>query len=241
MNALTLPPLTLLLSVACSPRAVTPPARTFGMQTAATPDVGELDVQIDASRVGAIFGPEAATGGARVRHAVAKNLAVEVDTGLLHITNDGRGGTRNAHTGRLGVVVADSDQRMAVGAGVGGGHSAVAGKWGTVDVGGVITGKGRHLRPVIGGTIGYGAPLEDRTFTVVSSDGMPTTLQLPRNTFAQLNAGVEIGPRETAFLIGLSMLQFWRHESDVVNDDILDRSRTETFMIIGVGLRLGAQ
>lgn len=227
--------LSLLLVVACTPRAVTPPSRTLVMQSPMMPAVGHQDVQLDASRIGTIWGPELVNGDARLRHVVAPNVALEADAGMLYLTNDGEGGDRSALTGRLGVLVADRTQRIAVGGGVGGGHSEVAGSWGTIDVGGVITGKHAYVRPTLGGTVGYAKPFGDRTFTVAEPDGTTTTLTLPRNLFAQLNIGLELGPRDVAFLVGASVISFWLGESDRPGGPVDD---DDGFIAIGIGLRV---
>ncbi|MDQ3366309.1 MAG: hypothetical protein M3680_12865 [Myxococcota bacterium] len=224
------------VAAGCTPRAVTPPARTLVMQSAALPEPGHQDVQVEVSRIGTIWGPELVGGGARLRHTVASNVALEADAGLLRVINAGDGGNRNAHTGRLGVVVTLPDQRLAVGGGIGGGYSATAGSWGTVDVGAVLSGKHQHVRPQLGGTFGYGTPLGDQTFTVSEPDGSTTELRLPRNTFAQVNAGLELGPRRSAVLVGASMIRFSLHESDFADGS--PGSGDDLYLALGIGVRI---
>jgi hypothetical protein len=226
-----------LLLPACSPIAVTPSSRTLVMSSAIEPVTGQ-DVQIDVARIGTLWGPELVGGNGRIRRTLQPGLVAEVDGGILHLTNDGSGGNRNAFTGRVGLV-RHLREGLAVGAGAGGGMSATAGTWGAIDVNGVFSGTHRYFRPVLGGAVGYSVPLEDKTFTVTEEDGTRTTLQLPRNRFAQVNLGFEIGPRDTAFLIGGSLIKFWMDETSVVSDED-DYDHEMGFLALGVGLRIAS-
>src|SRR5947199_197636 len=100
---------------ACTPRAVTPPARTFAMDSPTVPAIGHGDAQLDLAGVSSALGPSLASGGGHVRRSVAPGVTLEGDAGLLRVTNDGSGPGRDAYTGRLGVLwKRDPDARSAV-------------------------------------------------------------------------------------------------------------------------------
>lgn len=231
------PLVALLLAGACTPRAVTPPGRTFVMDSPITPAPGKSDLQLDVASIGEIiWGPELTAGGGRIRHSVDRQLAIEVDTGILHVANPGSGGNRNAYTGRVGVIRASADQRVALGAGLGGGHSSVAGSWGSVDIGGWITGKHRWIRPVLGAAVGYSAPFSRTPFTVTHGDNETTTLQLPANVYGQAHFGLELGPPDSMVVIGASFARFGLLESSVVGEDDLE-GRDQLYGALGLGAR----
>jgi hypothetical protein len=230
----------LLPIAACSPLAVSPPARTHVMTSPLEPANGQ-DVQVDVARIGnLIWGPELASANARLRRNVEPGLVVEADAGLLHVTNAGDGGSRNGYTGRLGLV-RHYDERLAIGAGAGAGHSDAAGNWGSVDIGGVVSGKHRYVRPVLGGTLGYSRPIgQRRTFTVSEPEGAETTLRLPSNRFAQVNVGIELGPRDQALVLGGSLMKFWLDEVSQVPATEYS-TREELFVTLGIGVRFATE
>ena len=225
---------------ACTPRAVTPPSRTFVMDSPSAPAAGHSDVQLDAASIGTMWGPELFGGNARLRHTVEPGVSVEADAGVLHVTNSGEGGDRNAYTGRLGVLLHAPSRHWAFGAGVGGGLSQTAGNWGSVDLHGVVSGAHRYVRPMLGGGLGYSAPFGDRTFVVREPDSSQTetTLHLPRNVIAQVNVGLELGPPDKALVLGFSMLRFWLREDSVVSATTESSHQDEVFGAFGIGLRL---
>lgn len=231
---------------ACAPRAVTPPSRTYVLDSPTAPDVGGTDVQLDAALVGEVFGPEAANGNARLRHTLEPGVSVEVDGGVLHVTNVGEAtdpDDRNAYTGRLGVLLSSPSRHWAAGAGLGGGLSRTGGNWGAADIHGMVSGAHPVIRPMLAVGLGYSAPFGERTFMVQSPDKEApgiVTLRLPRNAFAQLSVGVELGPRDRALIIGASFLRFWLFEDSVVSGPNPNgQQRDDAYLAFGIGVRVG--
>jgi hypothetical protein len=235
----------LATAAACSPRAVTPPARTFALDSANAPQTGHSDVQMGVSRVGTIWGPELVNGETRVRHAVQPGVVLEADAGLLHVTNDGDGGNRNALTGRLGVMLRPPewethDLRVALNLGLGGGHAPEAGNWGALDVGVLLAGSHRWVRPLVGAGGGFSRPFGEKTFVVTEhdEDRTQTTLQLPRNLTANVSAGVELGPTHRTVIIGATMTHFWLQESSIVGEMLEDADENDDlFFALGAAAR----
>lgn len=234
------PPFVMILALAvaaCTPRAVTPPARTFVLDSPLTPEVGRDDAQLDVSHIGTIWGPEANSGNARLRHTVSPGVTVEGEAGLLHINNEGTGGDRNGYTGRVGLVLASADQHEALAVGVGAGTSAAAGAWGGVDLGGMLSGTHRLVRPVLEADLGFSGPFDStRRFEVAEPDGDVTTLRLPRNITAKVSLGLELGDRATSVLVGASLVRFWLLENSVVGSTDTEYE-DEAYLAIGAGLR----
>ncbi|HWU87646.1 MAG TPA: hypothetical protein VN253_10250 [Kofleriaceae bacterium] len=203
------------------------------MDSPSAPAVGHSDVQLDAARIGTLGGPELVGGNALLRHTVEPGVSVEVDAGVLHVTDSSQYSDLDGYTGRLGVLLHSPDRHVALGAGLGGGLSPTAGGWGSADVHGVISGAHRYIRPMLAGGIGYSTPFGDRTFVVGN-----TTLQLPRNAIAQVHVGLELGPPTAALILGLSMLHFWPGEDSVVNQTAGGSVPDEIFVAAGIGLRV---
>ena len=231
------PILIVAVVAACSPRAVTPSARTFVMDSPVGPDLGKSDAQFDVSKVGAMFGPSLTTGNGRLRHAVGPQVMIEGDAGILHVSNAGTGEDRNAYTGRVGAVWQSEDHHIAALAGLGGGTSRAAGSWGAGDVGFMIAGHQEHVRPVLETDIGYAAPFDSRkTFRVSDTDSTSTELRLPRNIVFKVSAGLEMGNADASLLIGLALVKFYRLESSVVNNDLA--TDDDTYLAAGIGIRM---
>jgi hypothetical protein len=225
---------------ACTPRAVTPPSRTFVIDSPSAPEPGHSDVQLDAAGIGSLWGPELVGGNARLRRTIEPGVSVETDAGVLHVTNPGEASDRNGYTGRLGVLLHSRDKHLALGAGVGGGLSPTAGGWGSVDVHGAISGAHCYIRPMLGGGIGYSTPLGDTTFVVhqAGGDGSGTALQLPRNVIGELHLGLELGPPDKALVLGASLLHFWLREGSRVGDPAQFTHEEDDFAALGIGLRI---
>jgi hypothetical protein len=225
------------LLAACTPRAVTPPSRTFVMDSPRL-STGHRDFQIDVAKMGTIWGPDLTGSNARLRTAVSDSTILEGEAGLLHVNNEGSGGDRNAYTGRLGAIWRSEDQRMSVGAGLGGGTSQLAGSWVAGDIGVLATGKNPNIRPVIGATIGYSSPLDrSHTFTVADPDGVDSTLRLPRDVTVGLHLGIELGTEEVSVLAGLSLVKFLPLEDSVLDDGSDEIDEDETYLAAGLGVR----
>ncbi len=221
----------------CTPRAFTPNARAFAFDSPTAPAVGDADVQGDIARIGSPFGPELANGGVRYRRGLRPGLVGEVEGGFLHLTNDGSGGSRNAVTGRGGVMLHTSadELRTALTLGVGGGLSPAAGQWASFDFGVAIGGSHRWLRPFVGGDVSYNAAFGSRPFTVAEPDGEPVTLVLPDTITTRATAGVEIGPPHLSGLIGFSIAQAFAREPDRVG---ASERHDDTVLALGVGVRV---
>jgi hypothetical protein len=120
-----------------------------------------------------------------------------------------------------------------------------AGNWGSADVHAVVGGANRYIRPMLGVGAGYSAPFGDKTFVVQweDSDDGPSqrTLQLPRNAFAQVHFGVELGPPHAALVVGASMLQFWLREDSVMDRGGDPPQLEDRYLALGVGLRLAVR
>jgi len=184
-----------------------------------------------------VFGPDLLGGNGRLRRSIEPGVAVEVDAGVLHVTNRGEGGDRNAYTGRLGVLLHSQDGHAAIGAGVGGGVSPTAGGWGSVDIHGVVSGANRYVRPLLGGSLGYSAPFGSQTFEVSANDSSPVTLGLPRNSIGEIHVGLELGPPDAMLVLGAALMHFWLLEDSRVNLGSAPAPTGEGFAAVGAGLR----
>jgi len=225
------------LFAACSPRAVTPPARTFVMDSPALA-TGKGDLQADVSRVATFWGPELTSGNGRLRRAVSDETILEGEVGVLHVTNSGDAASRDAYTGRVGAIWRTEDQFAAIGVGIGGGMSPAAGSWGAVDAGVLLSGTHRYIRPILEGDLGYSAPFDDsRTFSVTESDGTRSTLRLPHNATGKLTFGLELGDRTASMLLGLSFIKFWQAETSRVGSD--EPPDNDVYVALGLGFRVG--
>jgi hypothetical protein len=217
-----------VLVTACTPRAVTPPARTFVPESPALP--ASSDVSLGGGIGGStdIFGASAMAYSGRARQTVEPGVALEGEAGVIAVDHapgtDGLG-----YTGRLGII-RSFDPSLALTAGVGGGLSRTAGNWGSGDVGVVLGGTHPWVRPLLAISAGYAAPFGHRTFTADD-----TTLQLPRNLFARVDLGLELGPRG-AFLLGISYVGFAELSPDVVGDST--QNPTQSYLVIGAGARI---
>jgi hypothetical protein len=228
----------LLVASACAPAAVTPPSRTLAMESPLAGPPGHSDLQLAVGHAGTgVFGPSLSTGAGSLRTTVEPGVVVEAEGSVLKVDNQGdtSAPSRTGYTGRLGVLLQSDDQRSALVLGAGAGTSPATGAWAAADVGGVLTGKNHWVRPVLGSAVGYSAPLDNHTF-VVYDDHDPITLQLPRNIYARLDLGLEIGPPGRALLLGVSIAQFWLMTPDIVDGD--KPHTEETYGMIGIGTRI---
>ena len=208
------------------------------MDSPITPAPGHGDAQLDVAGVNTIFGPSLGASNGRMRRAVTPNVTVEGDAGWLHVANAGDGPSREAFTGRLGVMwKSDPSSRSAVMAGVGGGYHDATGPWGAVDVGGVISGHHRWIRPVLAADLGYSGPFEHRTFNVMDGDAT-TTLRLPRNITTAVSLGVELGPPDMTVFAGVSFAQFWLLESSRVPAGDSSDWGDDLYGMLGLGVRI---
>ena len=206
---------------ACTPSAYAPPARFTPLDTPTAPTAG-TDVQGEVGRIGSVFGPSLVDGNFRARHAMTDHLVLEGETGMAAVTNEGSVVTssarsttpqdsastsRDAYTGRAGVILQgiDGGVRGALTAGIGGGYSPVAGGWTSVDIGAGFGGTHRWIRPWFNGDLGVNQPVSARPFTVAYGDSESTTLELTPNLMVRGTVGLELGPIDRAFIVGLSV------------------------------------
>lgn len=225
----------LALLAGCSVRAVTPAARALPLDTPTTPAVGAGDVQVDGSAVGFMMGAGTLNGGLRYRHRLAPTVSAEVDGGVIHVVESHGDVDPNGYTGRAGVLIQradDSAVRAVASLGVGGGYAPTAGSWATVDVGGMISGAHRLVRPFLGGDIVYANAIDHPTFRVGEGDDA-TDLQLPDTMHLRATAGVEFGTRDVSVLVGATLDGSYAMEQDQVG------SNGDTFRDVAVGLGLG--
>jgi hypothetical protein len=216
---------------ACTTHAFTPSARPLPLGPARIPTTGESDVQLDGNVSGEVFGPGIYSGNVRYRRGVDENLAVTGDAGFIRV--DGNNGSSDenpwAGLGRVGMQLAketDGDLDAAVFGGVGGGYAPAAGGWLSSDVGAMLAGTNRYVRPIFLVDAYASQPVGTRTF-MVGED----TLRLPRTYGVQGLFGFELGPQKSAVLIGLALAQLWSAANDVQEAD------SATFIGLGGGVR----
>lgn len=208
---------------ACTPAAYAPPARFTPLDSPSAPTAGGTDVQGEVGRLGTIFGPSLVDGNVRARHAMTDHLVLEGETGMAGVTNEGsvvtesarttigvehpQSTSRDAYTGRAGAILQgiDGGVRGALTAGIGGGYSPVAGGWTSVDIGAGFGGTYRWIRPWFNGDLGVNQPVSARPFTVAYGDNESTTLALQPNLMLRGTLGLELGPVDRAFVVGLSV------------------------------------
>lgn len=235
--------LAVALAAACTPRAFTPNARTLAIDSPETPGLGHADLQGDLGLAGAPFGPDATDGGLRYRRTVREGMTVEGEGRVLYLTTEDdeqkNTASRSAVTGRVGLMLQpakDDAVRSALTIGVGGGHSATAGQWASVDLGGVIGGGHRLFRPFIGGDVSYNAAVGSKRFDVVDTDDdSAVTLELPNTVGLRATAGLELGPPDAAAVVGFSLARMIGLEPDVVGSTDKD---DEVVVALGLGFRL---
>ena len=237
---------------ACTPSAYAPPARLTPLDTPSAPAAGGTDVQGEVGRLGTVFGPALVDGNFRARHALNDHVVVEGEAGMAAVTNAGTVVTpearstvpvahastsRDAYTGRGGVILqgVDGAVRGALTAGLGGGYSPVAGGWTSLDVGGAFGGTHRWFRPWLAGDLGLNEPLGAHPFTVAYGDSEQTTLELTPNAIVRGTFGIELGPVDRAFILGLSVTRVIAESNGAFGAD--RSSGGEGFVGIAAGFR----
>lgn len=232
---------TSLIATACTPHAYTPSARPMPLSSAQAPSTGESDVQLDGNASGEVLGPGIVAGNVRYRRGLREDVAVVGDVGLLRVDGNNHGQNPYAGTARVGVQVhapANDDLHAAAFAGVGGGFAPTAGGFASVDVGGVLTGTHRYVRPVFVLDLYASEPIGAKGF-VANEDNVGTgdemvDVKLPRTIGVQGLLGFDLGPRDRSALLGLAVAQLHTFENDV------QEARSETFFGLGGGFRFGA-
>jgi len=251
--------LALALIAACTPTAYAPPARMISLDSPTAPRARGTDVQAEIGRIGAVFGPDLAAGNLRTRHAVTDTIVVEAEGGMAKVENEGTlvvdtpvqrsttsvpatspSTSHSAYTGRAGAILQGTDGavRGALTAGIGGGYSPVAGGWTSVDVGASAGGTNRYIRPWFAGDLGYNQPLSPRPFTVSYDDldeTEQTTLELTSNMMVRGTFGLELGPAESAFVLGLSVTRVFADTNGQVGAS--QNSGGDAFIAVAAGFR----
>jgi hypothetical protein len=237
---------------ACTPAAYAPPARLNPLDTPSGPGAGGTDVQGEVGRLGTVFGPSLVDGNVRVRHAITEHVIVEGETGMAAVTNPGEVVTssarstttpasartsRDGYTGRGGVILqgVDGAVRGALTVGIGGGYSQVAGGWTSIDVGAGFGGTHRWVRPWFTGDVGMNQPVSPRPFTVAYGDSEDTTLEMTANAIVRGTLGLELGPIDRAFVVGLSVTKVIADSNGAFGAD--RSSGNDGFIGIAAGFR----
>lgn len=181
-------PLAALLATACTPFALSPPARTLPLESSATLDEGDLAVQAAAGPHQAIgrYGAEAA---ARVRYGVVEHVEAQAEASYAYIDY---GDERSPHlgAGRLGLKYAPIEH-LAFVAGLGaGGH--VHGGFIAPDAGVILAYENPYLVPwaAVRGTISV--PVDPSSAVVSQGTADPFVLVPPNTAGVQVSTGVRV-------------------------------------------------
>lgn len=211
------------------------------LSSAEAPATGEQDVQVDGNATGEVFGPGVFAGNVRYRRGVREDVAVVGDVGLARVDGNNLGQNPWATSARVGVqyhAPANDDLHAAAFAGAGGGYAPTAGGWASVDVGGVLTGTNRYVRPIFVLDLYGSEPLGAKSFMAYEDNvGAPDddeAVKLPRTVGAQGLVGLDLGPRERSVLLGFAIAQLHTFANDV------QEAKSETFIGLGGGFRFGA-
>jgi hypothetical protein len=179
-------------------------------------------------------------------------VVVEAEAGMTAVTNSGEVVTqaarstsgpatastsRDGYTGRGGLILqgVDGAVRGALTAGLGGGYSPVAGGWTSVDIGGGFGGTHPWVRPWFNGDVGFNKPVGARPFTVAYGDNEETTLELTANAMVRGTLGLELGPVDRAFIVGLSVTKVIADSNGALGAD--NSSGHDGFVGIAAGFR----
>lgn len=225
-------------AAACSAHAYTPSARPMPLSSAEAPARGDGDLQIDGNATGEIFGPGIFAGNVRYRRGVREDLAVTGDVGLARVDGENLGQNPYAGMARVGVQLhapANDDLHAAAFAGAGGGYAPTAGGWASVDVGGVLSGTNRYVRPIFLLDLYASEPIGAKTFMATAeSNSDIDDVKMPRTIGAQGLFGFDLGPRDRSIMLGLAVAKLHTFKNDV------QEAKSETFIGLGGGFRFGA-
>jgi hypothetical protein len=254
--------LVLAVVAACNPSAYAPPARFIALDSPTAPHARGTDVQAEIGRIGTMWGPDLAAGNLRARHAVSDSVVIEAETGMASVENEGTvvandsaartttsttvpvshvsSDSHDAFTGRAGAILQGTDGKIrgALSAGIGGGYSPVAGGWTSVDVGASAGSTHPWIRPWASGELGYNQPVGARQFAVQYGDGDDTdqtTLEMTSNLMARGTLGLELGPIERAFVVGMSVMRVFADTNGVVGTGQL--AGDDVFIAVAAGFR----
>jgi hypothetical protein len=214
----------------------------MAISTAQAPARGEQDVQLDGNASAEAVGVGIYDGNVRYRRGVRDDLAITGDVGVLKVDGDNHDQNPYAGTARVGVQVhgptSNGDFHAAAFAGAGGGYSPTAGGFASVDVGGVLTGTNRYVRPIFLVDLYGSEPLGEKTF-MASKDNFGgaddlVDVKLPRTIGAQGLVGFDLGPRDRSAVIGLAVATLHSFKNDV------QEAQSDLFFGLGGGFRFGA-
>jgi hypothetical protein len=220
---------------ACSYASYAPPARTMPLETAVAPAVGHGDVQIEGNLVAAIFGFDTTNGGVRLRQGIDEHVAISGDLGVLTVNGETAGGEdHRAYLSRVGVHVHQADRapgpHIALTGGIGGGTSALAGRWAAFDLGVIASSNGTYVVPFIAVDGFASVPVDAKDFTWTDSSGDPKTDRLTPTAGYRFTAGLEVrpygGPDSEVSLLGGVMI-----------GGIADADDDEVFLGLGAAVR----
>lgn len=185
--------LALMLSLgACTPFALSPPARTLPLESSATLDEGDVAVQAGGGYHDSL-GTEGGAASVRARVGVVPMLEAQIEATYAYVAYDDE---RSPHlgAGRLGLKVAPIEH-LAFVAGLGTGAHA-NGAFAAPDVGVIVAYENAQLVPWIALRGWVSLPIDPQSITVTrtADNGDPETFVLvPPNTAGwQLSTGVRI-------------------------------------------------
>lgn len=230
-SSLLLVPL-VAFSTACSVHAFTPSARPLPLSPMEAPKTGESDVQLDGTMNAEPLGPGISAGNLRYRRGITDDVSITGDVGILRASGETADQNPYAGTSRVGAHVqrdVNGEIIAAAFAGAGAGYAPEAGGWASGDVGVGFSGTHRYFRPTFVVDAYASQPFASETF--VASD---TMLRLPRTFGTQFILGFEIGPRESAAVLGIAIAQLWASATKY------QEAESQSFLGLGGGFRFGA-
>ncbi|HTJ45859.1 MAG TPA: hypothetical protein VL463_27335 [Kofleriaceae bacterium] len=201
---------------ACSYTSYTPPSRMMPLETALAPAPNHTDLQAEGSMAGAVMGFGTWNGALRLREGLDDNVAVTAEGGVMNVDGHAAAGTEhNAYMGRIGVHLHQRDRtegpHVALTAGVGGGWSALAGRWVTQDVAVIVSGNGAWVVPFASLEGFASQPIDPQLFQYRTGESStPRTDVLTRTAGFRVTAGLEFRDgsgidSRASFLIGMMM------------------------------------
>lgn len=211
------------------------------LANAQAPARGEQDVQIDGNASGEALGAGIFDGNIRYRRGVRADLAITGDVGVLKVDGDNNDQNPYAGTARVGVQVhaptSNGDFHAAGFAGAGGGYSPTAGGFASVDVGGVLTGTNRYVRPIFLVALFGSEPIGEKSF-MASKDNFGgandiVDVKLPRTIGVQGLFGFDLGPRDRSVVLGFAVATLHSYKNDVQD------AQSDLFFGLGGGFRFG--
>lgn len=191
-SRLVVPLGSVLALAACTPFALSPPARTLPLESAATLEPGDLAVQV-AGGYDEGVATKLASAAARARVGLVPMLEAQLDATYVHIEYEDE---RSPHlgAGRLGLKVAPIEH-LAFTAGLGFGSHA-HGAFAAIDGGAIVAYENRYLVPWTALRGFVSLPIDPHTITVQAYDDdgeLRMFVMTPPDTWGwQLSTGVRL-------------------------------------------------